>query len=300
MNKTMNAGQWAMVLAVGVLFGSSFLFINVAVAELPPLTVAAARALLAAPLIWLILRLGGVRLPRPGRGWVPLLIIGTLTGAIPFATVALGQRHIDSGLGGILFGAIPVFTILISHVLLADERLSADKVLGALVGLGGVVLVIGPEALQGLGDQVLGQAITLVAALSYTLGGIYGRMRTDVPPPLQAAGQTIGGALILVPIALVVDAPWTLTPAPLTLGALVALGIVSTALPSLLFFRLIGTVGATNTSLATFFMPVTAVALGALVLAERLPPLAFGGLALILLGAAIVNGRLRLLARRPA
>lgn len=300
MSTRMNAGQWGMVVAVGALFGSSFLFVNVAVAELPPLTLAAARALLAAPVIWLALRLGGVRLPRPGRGWIPLLIIGALTGAIPFSAIALGQRHIDSGLAGILFGAIPMFTILGSHVLLADERLSVDKVLGALIGLGGVVLVIGPEALQGLGEQVFGQAITLVAALSYALGGIYGRMRTDVPPLLQAAGQTMGGALILVPIALVVDAPWTLAPAPLALGALVALGVVSTALPSLLFFRLIGTVGATNTSLATFFIPVTAVALGALVLAERLPPLAFAGLALILLGAAVINGRLRLLARRPA
>jgi drug/metabolite transporter (DMT)-like permease len=300
MNQTMGVREWSMVLAVGALFGSSFLFINVAVDTVPPLTLAAARTLLAAPVIWLFLRLNGIRLPRPGRAWIPLLIIGLLTGAIPFATVAVGQRHIDSGLAGILFGAIPVFAIIVSHFLIPDERLTADKALGALIGLGGVILVIGPEALAGLGDQLLGQAATLVAALSYTLGAAYGRLQSAVPPPLQAAGQTIGGAIILVPIALIFDAPWTLAPGPLALGALVAMGIVSTALPSLLFFRLIGTVGATNTSLATFFIPVTAVALGALVLGEQLPPLSFAGLGLILLGAAIVTGRVCLLARRRA
>ncbi len=188
MNAKMGLTEWAMVLATGVFFGSSFVFINIAVESLPPITVAAGRALVAGAVIWAVLRVAGERLPRPGREWGPLLIIGLLTGAIPFATIALGQRFIDSGLAGILFGAIPVFAIFLTHFLVADERLSADKVVGGFAGLAGVVIVVGPGALGGLGDQMVGQAVTLVAALSYTLGVIYGRLRPQVTPRLQAAG----------------------------------------------------------------------------------------------------------------
>jgi drug/metabolite transporter (DMT)-like permease len=297
MTQTMGLKGWGMVVAVGTLFGSSFLFVNLAVDSVSPLTLAAARALLAAPIVWLFLKASGQPLPRPGREWLPLLVIGVLTGALPFAMIAYGQVRISSGVAGILFGAIPVFTILVGHFLTPDERMTPDKVLGGLVGLGGVVLVIGPEALKGLGAELLGQAATLLAALSYTLGAIYGRLRASLPPPLQAAGQTIGGGAVLVPLALVFDAPWTLAPSATAFAALGAMALLSTALPSLLFFSLIKRAGATNASLATFLMPVTAVALGALVLGERIAPEAYAGLALILLGTTLVNGRLTLLAR---
>lgn len=297
MGHAMGMREWAMLVAVGALFGSSFLFVNVAVDSVSPLTLAAARALLAAPIVWLVLKAGGQRLPRPGRDWVPLLVIGALTGAFPFAMIAYGQVHISSGVAGILFGTIPMLTIVVSHFLTPDERISPDKVVGGVVGLAGVVLVIGPEALMGLGAELAGQAATLLAALSYTLGAIYGRLRANVPAPLQAAGQTIGGALILVPLSLVFDAPWSLAPSDSALMALLAMALLSTALPSLLFFSLIRRAGATNASLATFLMPVTAVALGAAVLGERISLEALGGLALILVGAALVNGRLALLAR---
>ena len=300
MNAKMDSTEWAMVLATGVFFGSSFVFINIAVESLPPITVAAGRALVAGAVIWTLLRLAGERLPRPGREWGPLLIIGLLTGAIPFATIALGQRFIDSGLAGILFGAIPVFAIFLTHFLVAGERLSADRVVGGFAGLAGVVIVVGPGALGGLGDQVVGQAVTLVAALSYTLGVIYGRLRPQVTPRLQAAGQNIGGALFLVPLSLTIDAPWTFGLSSDALWALLGMGVLSTAIPALLLFRLVRTVGATNASLATFFIPVAAVVIGWAALGERLHWTAFAGLAAILVGAAIVNGRLRVFSRAEA
>lgn len=300
MNAKMDRTEWAMVLATGFFFGSSFVFIKVAVDSLPPITVAAGRTLVAGVVIWVFLRLAGERLPRPGRDWGPLLIIGLLTGAIPFSTIAFGQRFIDSGLAGILFGAIPVFTIFLSHFLVAGERISTDKLVGGFFGLAGVVIVVGPGAFGGLGDQVMGQALTLVATLSYTLGVIYGRLRTQVTPRLQAAGQNLGGALFLVPLSLAVDAPWTLAPTTDALWALLGMGVLSTAIPALFLFRLIKTAGATNASLATFFIPVSAVVLGWAVLGERLHWTAFAGLAVILVGAAIVNGRLRVFSNAGA
>ena len=300
MNTKMDMTDWAMVLATGIFFGSSFVFIKVAVESLPPITVAAGRALVAGVAIWAFLRLAGERLPRPGRDWGPLLVIGLLTGAIPYATIAVGQRFIDSGLAGILFGTFPVFTIFLSHFLIAGERLSADKLLGGFAGLAGVVIVVGPSALGGLGDQVVGQAVTLVAVLSYTLGVIYGRLRPRVTPRLQAAGQNLGGALFLVPPSLAIDAPWTFAPGADALWALLAMGILSTAIPSLLLFRLVSRVGATNASLATFFIPVAAVVIGWATLGERLHWTALAGLAVILAGAAIVNGRLRVFATAEA
>ena len=300
MNAKMDLTEWAMVLATGIFFGSSFVFINVAVESLPPLSVAAGRALVAGVAIWAFLRLAGERLPRPGRDWGPLLVIGVLTGAIPFAAIAVGQRFIDSGLAGILFGAIPVFAIFLSHFLVAGERLSADKLLGGFIGLAGVVIVIGPGALGGIGDQVVGQAVTLIAALSYTLGVIYGRLRPQVTPRLQAAGQNLGGALFLVPLSLAFDAPWTFSLSTDTLWALLAMGVLSTAIPALLLFRLVSNVGATNASLATFFIPVAAVVIGWAALGERLHWTALAGLAVILAGAAIVNGRLRVFSTAEA
>lgn len=300
MNARMSLTEWAMVLATGVFFGSSFVFINVAVESLPPLSVAAGRALVAGVFIWAFLRLAGEKLPRPGRDWGPLLIIGLLTGAIPFATIAFGQRYIESGLAGILFGAIPVFAIFLTHFLVAGERLSANKLLGGFTGLAGVVIVVGPGALGGIGDQLVGQAVTLIAALSYTLGVIYGRLRPQVTPRLPAAGQNLGGAFFLVPLSLAIDAPWTLSPGSDALWALLAMGVLSTAIPALLLFRLIKTAGATNASLATFFIPVAAVVIGWAALGEHLHWTALAGLAVILAGAAIVNGRLRVFANAEA
>ena len=300
MNARMSITEWAMVVATGVFFGSSFVFNKIAVDGLPPITLAAGRALVAGIVIWTFLRLASERLPRPGRDWGPLLVIGILTGAIPFATIAVGQRFIDSGLAGIIFGAIPVFSIFFSHFLIADERLSADKLLGGFIGLAGVVIVVGPGALGGLGDQVMGQAVTLVAALSYTLGIIYGRLRPQVTPRLQAVGQNLGGIIFLLPLSLLIDAPWTITPGSDPLWALLAMGVLSTAIPALLLFRLIKSAGATNASLTAFFIPLAAVFMGWAALGERLHWTAFAGLAAILLGAAIVNGRLRLFSHAEA
>lgn len=301
MQQTMTAKHWLVILLTGGLFGSSFAFIHVAVAEIPPLTMAAGRAALAMPVALAFLLASGRRLPPLGRAWIPLIVLGLLTAAIPFSAIAWGQRHIASGLAGILFGTIPVFAVLLGPMLLGrEERLTAGRLTGALVGLAGVVLVIGPQALAGIESQALGAGVTLGAALSYTLGTIYARTRKELDPVVMTAGQLTVGAVVLTAAALVTDAPWQLAPSAEAIGAVAATAVLSTALPSFLLFWLVRNAGASNASLATFFIPVMAVALGTAMLGESLPWTAFAGLGLILLGAAGVGGRLKRRAKAPA
>ena len=211
MQQTMTARHWSIVLLTGALFGSSFVFIHVAVAEIPPLTMAAGRAVLAMPIALGVLLAGGRRLPPLGRAWIPLIVLGLLTAAIPYSAIAWGQRHIASGLAGILFGTIPVFSVVLAPVLLGrEERASLARLSGALVGLAGVVLVIGPQALAGIESQMLGAGVTLGAALSYTLGTIYARTKKELDPVVMTAGQLIVGAVVLTLAALAIDAPWGL------------------------------------------------------------------------------------------
>ena len=285
----MTQRHWFLLLLTAALFGSSFFFIKIAVADVPPLTIAAGRALVAALAIGVVAGAMGARLPAPGARWRLILIVGFLTAIVPYALIALGQTRIDSALGGILFAAIPLFTLALSRVFLPDQDLTPGRIIGALVGLGGVAVVMGPQALLGLGDQLTGAGVTLVAAASYAAGGIVARTRADIPPLVMAMGQVTVAAPVLVALSLLADAPWRLDLPPTALGAVVATGLVSTALPVLLFFKLVREIGPARTSVLTFFMPVFAVLLGTLLLGETLDPAAYLGFGLITLGAVLVS-----------
>jgi len=293
MTLRMGVREWAVLALTALMFGSGFYFTKLAIQWVPPITLSAARASLAAPLAWLLLRLLGGYLPPLGRAWLPLMGLGVLAAAIPFAAVAYGQTRIESGLGGILFGSIPVLTVVLAHFLTADERFTATRFLGAMVGLAGVVLVIGPKALAGLGGHLLGEAATLFAAFSYAIGGILARRLHGVPPAGIATGQVVCAAIVMVPLSLAADAPWRLALPFEAYAVLVVIAVVNTALPMTATLWLIRRAGATNTSLMAFLVPVVAVVLGAILLGETLPWAAFGGLALILLGAATVSRRPR-------
>lgn len=289
MDKPMNTTDWMLLAVTAVLLGSSFLFLNIAVSEIPPMVVAAARAVIAIPVCWLVMRRLGARLPATLGGWMPLIWLGLLTAAIPFATIAWGQQHIDSGLGGILFGSLPVMTVLLAPAFLADERLTGRRAAGALIGLAGVVLVTGPAVLANASDQIEGVVITFAAVVSYAAGTIYARRQSQLAPPTMATGQMIVGAALLLPLALFAGPDLTQTPSLGAITAVVFVGIFSTAIAMSLFFVLIRRVGAGRTSLVPLFMPVVAVGLGALALGERLAIEALAGLALILTGALAVN-----------
>ncbi len=287
-NLSMGIVEWLILLATATMLGSAFLFAKVAIDEVPPLTIAAVRAGLALPLVWGFMKLKNLRLPPPGATWGPLILIGLLAGAIPFATIALGQRYISSGLGGILFATIPVFSVILTPLITREERFSTPRLIGAGVGLLGVIIVIGPAALAGLNQHLFGAAVTLCAALAYALGTILARRQISTPPTVIAAAQLLVATLVLLPLSLIADQPWNLTPGIAALSSLAGLALFSTAIPMVLLFWLVRNAGAINASLVTLFIPLVAVGLGALILDERLPWQGLVGLAVILASAAFI------------
>lgn len=294
-NRTMSAPEWAMLVSLSVLWGGSFFFTHVALDAVPPFTLVTLRVGLAALILNAIVPLSGLRMPRKARAWAAFLGMGLLNNAVPFCLIVWGQTHIASGLAAILNATTPLFTVVAAHVLTSDERMTGNRIAGVLAGLTGVAVMVGPAILAGLGTDLLAQTAVLGAALSYACAGIFGRrfQRMGVPPLATAARQVTASTLMLLPIALVVDRPWTLPmPSASVVGAIVGIATLSTALAYVLYFRILATAGATNLCLVTFLIPVSAILLGAVVLGERLDPQHFIGMALIGCGLAAIDGRL--------
>lgn len=301
----MGGREWAMLLALAVLWGGSFFFNGVAVRELPSFTLVWLRVAVAAATLLLALRLLGQPMPTEGRIWTAFLGMGLLNNVVPFVLIVWGQHHIASGLASILNATTPLFAVLVAHLLTPDEKLTPVKAAGVAVGFAGAVLMIGPDALDGLGTGLAAQLACLAGALTYAFAGIFGRRfkRMGVAPLATAAGQVCASTLLLLPIMLLVDRPWTLAmPHATTWGAVLGVGLLSTALAYVLYFRILAAAGATNLLLVTFLIPVSAILLGAFALGEMLLPRHLGGMALIGVGLACIDGRLPrvLLPRRGA
>lgn len=291
----MGTREWAMLLALAVLWGGSFFFNGVAVRELPSFTLVWLRVACAAVTLLALLRLLGHRMPMQGRVWLAFFAMGLLNNVLPFVLIVWGQHRIASGLASILNTTTPLFTVLVAHMLTPDEKLTPLKDVGVVVGFVGAAVMIGPDALGGLGSGVLAQFACLAAAVSYAFAGIFGRRfrSMGIAPLATAAGQVSASTVLLFPIMLLVDHPWTLAmPHAATWGAVLGVGLLSTALAYVLYFRILATAGATNLLLVTFLIPVSAILLGALVLGEMLLPRHFVGMALIGAGMAAIDGRL--------
>ena len=295
----MGPREWVLLVTLSVLWGGSFFFAEVALADMPPLTVVVGRVAIAALALTIGIYVTGGRLPG-GRGlWGAFLVMGALNNAVPFSLIVWGQVHIDSGLAAILNATTPLFTVLLAHVLTADERLTPARLAGVLIGLAGVAVLIGPDALQGLGAQALAQLAVVAAAVSYACAGIYGRRFKTVTSAQASAGMLIGATVWMLPLALLVDRPWTLAPGPLSLAAVAAMALLCTALAYLLYFQILAAAGATNLLLVTFLIPVSALLLGVFILGEDPAWTAYAGMALIFAGLAAIDGRLwRKLRRR--
>jgi drug/metabolite transporter (DMT)-like permease len=299
-NRTMTPSEWALLLALSVLWGGSFFFIAVAVAELPPFTVVVLRVGLAALILNIAISAVGLRMPRDRQTWRAFFGMGILNNVMPFCLIVWGQTHIASGLAAILNATTPLWTVIVAHLLTSDERMTGNRLAGVIVGFLGVVVMIGPDALAGLGANVAAQLAVLAAGMSYAFAGVYGRrfrqMRTA--PMLTAMGQVSASTIMLLPVALIVDHPWTLPmPSPSAWGAVLGIASLSTALAYVLYFRILATAGATNLLLVTFLIPVSAILLGSL-LGERLGPSHFLGMAFVGAGLAAIDGRLAKLARK--
>lgn len=302
-HRQMNATEWALLIALSILWGGSFFFIGVAVKELPPVTIVTLRVFIAALALLTVCRILGFSLPKKPEVLRAFFAMGLLNNIIPFCLIVWGQTHIASGVASILNATTPLFTVIVAHLLTTDEKLSANKLAGVVIGFAGVATMIGPAALTGESSSLWGQLAILGAAISYSFAGIFGRRfkAMGVPPLVTATGQISASSIILIPLALIIDRPWTLTiPSGVTWAALFGIALLSTALAYLIFFRILSSAGATNLALVTFLIPVSAILLGSLVLGEQLAAKHIIGMAMIAAGLVAIDGRLlRLTARKP-
>jgi drug/metabolite transporter (DMT)-like permease len=298
--RPMSPYEWLLLLLLSMLWGGSFFFNEIAVQALPPLTLVLCRASLAAAVLQLVVRLRGHRLPGGRRAWAAFAVMGLLNNVVPFSLIVWSQTHIASGLASILNATTPLWTVVLAHLFTRDERMRANKLAGVLLGFLGVVVMIGPDALAGLGTGVLAQLAMLVATFSYGSSSIFGRRFKELDPLVAAAGQLTATTFMMLPLSLLIERPWQLAaPGAAAWAAVACLALLSTALAYVLFFRILGRAGATNVQLVTFLIPITALLLGTLILGERLEPRHFFGMALIGLDLAAIDGRLqRLLPRR--
>jgi drug/metabolite transporter (DMT)-like permease len=291
----MSNSDWARLLALSLLWGATFFYVEIALTALPPLTIVLARVGLGALALALVLRLRGIALPRGARLWAAFLVMGVLNNVVPFTLFAGAQAQIASGLAAILNATTPLFTILVAHLLTGDERITPAKAAGLAIGFGGVVVLVGGVALAPVGAAVvLAYLACLAASVSYAFAAVYGRRfaRAGVAPLQVAFGQVTASALVLAPLVALVDAPWRLGMPPAQVwAALAGLSVLSTAVAYGLYFRLLASAGPTNLLLVTFLIPVTALALGIGVLGERLEPRHIAGMALIAAGLVAIDGR---------
>jgi drug/metabolite transporter (DMT)-like permease len=293
-DKTMTSLEWGMLLVLALFWGGSFFFVGVAIKELPPLTIVALRVSLAALILWAVTRLMGIALPSGRRALSALFVMGLVNNVIPFGLIAFGQTQLASGLAAILNATTPLFTVLLAHFLSQDERLTGLRLVGALCGLLGVAGMIGPQLILGSGGGGLAQLAILGAAISYAFASLFGRRfrQWGIDPIATATGQVTASSLVLIPLALFFDRPWTLAmPSAATFLAIAAIASFSTALAYVLYFRILAGAGATNVVLVTLLAPVSSILLGAIFLHEHLEVRHFAGLALIALGLAFIDGR---------
>ncbi len=289
----MQAGTWVLLLILAVLWGSSFLFFKILVAVLPPLTVVLARVGIAALLLnlWIVLR--GGTMPTGWRVWRQFICMGVLNNVIPFTLFVYAEQAISSGLAAILNATTPLFTVLVAHGLTRDETLTQARFAGVVAGFCGVAVLIGPQALTGIGQtSLVNQLACLAAALCYALAAIYGRRFRGIEPIKVATGQVSGSTIVLIPLVAMIDRPWQLgLPGAGTWAAMIAIALLCTAFAYILFFRILAQAGAGNVALVTLVLPFAAMVLGAVFLGEAVPSRAIGGLALIGLGFALIDGR---------
>ena len=294
MQKTMGATEWGMLLVLSLLWGGSFFFIGVAVKELPTFTVMLLRVSIAAVVLNIVVGAMGQRLPRDPKIWLAFFGMGLFNNVIPQSLIVWGETEISSGLASILNATTPLFGVLVAHFFTSDERMTRNKFVGVIIGFVGVAIMIGPSALNGLGAHVWAQVGIVVASLFYGISGVFGRRfkHMGVAPAMTATGQLTASTIMMLPLALAVDHPWSLAMPSLNGWASIAgLALLSTAFAYLIFFRILSTAGATNLLLVTFLIPVSAVWLGTLFLGEHLEPKHVIGMACIAAGLAAIDGR---------
>lgn len=283
-HKTNIVVELGLLLLLAALWGASYSFIKVGVATIPPITLIAARTLIAGLILIVIIRLRGLRLPTDALTWKRFLFQACLNSVVPFTAIAWAEQTTEAGLAAILNSTTPIFTFLITLLITRQEAVTSRRLFGVAAGLAGTCLIIGVQALTGLGNELWTQLAIIAATICYAGAAIFGRNFKSLDPMLPAAGSLISGAIILIPLSLIFDQPWTLTPSANSVFALLGLAVFSTAAAFTIYFRLIHTLGPVGTTAQAYLRVPIGVGIGAIFLGERLTSTAWQGLAFVIIG----------------
>lgn len=279
-----------MLVTLSVIWGSAFMLVEVVLEDVPPLTLVAGRLTGAFLFLGTAFVISGRPFPRDAVSWRAFVFLGVVNNVFPFVMLTWGQDRIDSSQAAILVASMPLSTVLIAHFWI-NEELTVDRALGVLVGFGGVFLLVGGDLRDLTGSGTLGQFAVIAGAVGYSTGTVFARRHLQNADIITtAAGQTLVGTAIMIPLALAVDTPFDLSLSMKTVLAWVALGVFPSGVAYLIYFRLVHQLSATQASMVTYLIPITAILLGVLVLDENVARSSFGGLALIVAGIWVVNG----------
>ena len=286
---TSKAVDIVLLILLSTLWGASYTFIRVGVETIPPVTLIAARTLIAGLLLIGWMSVSGVSMPRSWAVWKRLFVQASLNSVIPFTLIAWAEQYVEAGVATILNSTAPVFVFFVTWFLTKHEAVTTRKLVGVIAGLLGICLIIGFSALNGLGDQVLPQLAIVAATICYAGAAIYGRSFQGLSPLVPAAGSLIAGAIVLIPISLIFDRPWALQPSFNSTAALLMLSVFSTAIAFVIYFRLVQTLGSVGTTSQAYLRVPIGVAIGAIFLGESLSPTIWMGLGCVVIGVAAMT-----------
>ena len=302
MNQRTNRIDWLIFLALGFMWGSSYLFIKLAVDDFGTFTLVALRLIVGSILLWAVIRIAGQELPRDRRIYGHMLVMAIINITIPFLLITWAEQSIESSLAAILTSSVPLFAIVLSSRFLPDEPIRVNGVVGLVVGFIGVVIITS-RGLSGEGSSLAGELALLGAAFSYAAGAVYSRRNVrGIPPMIPAVFQVTFAAIITGTVAILIEHPWTAQPDLEAIFSILWLGILGSGLAYLAVFRLFAHWGATRTTLVAYLLPVVGIVLGYLVLDEAVDARIIVGTALVIAGIGLVNsrfGRRRLFGRVP-
>jgi drug/metabolite transporter (DMT)-like permease len=282
--------DWVLLAALILIWGTAFLAIDIAVESLPPATLVAARVGIAAGVLWVAVLGRGLRLPPPGRVWLRFLLLAVIGNALPFYAISWGQQRVESGLAGILMAVMPLATLVLAHYFVAGEFMTRWRAAGFVIGLGGVFVLTGPSALAQIGGEasdISRQAAVLAGALCYAVNTILARRMPQMHSLVLSACVMLMASAVMLPVAVLLDRPWTVSPLPASIGAAVWLGLVPTGVATVLYFLIVSRAGPTFLSLMNYVIPVVAMLTGIALAGESFEWRILGALALILTGLAI-------------
>ena len=293
--------DWIMILVLSLIWGASFLFGRILMLEWPPFTVVFLRVAIAAVCLWLFLAFTGRRFPNNFSLIGAILVMGILNNVIPFSLILIGQREIGSGLASVVNAMTPIWTLIIANFATHDEKFTSNKIFGVALGFIGVSVLIGNDLLEGLTASAWAQTAVLGATISYGIAGVFGKRFREHDPVAISTGQLTASSLIMIPLMFAIEDPFAISwPSFEMVVSMLGLAVLCTAVAYVLFFKILASAGATNVSLVTFLVPVSAIILGTFWLGESLTTANLAGMGLVFVGLACIDGRILRIQRQAS